>query len=680
MPRLLRTSLVVAAVPVALFVWLGAVYALDRGGEGGQVLGRVAIGDTGLGGLTEAEARVAIAGLHRRLGDEPIVVTVEDTEFVLLPREVGYRIDEDRLLAEAMEAGRRGSWLSQMGRWLTTTFGGSTRRIEPDATYSREALITTLRGWERVAITDPPNEGGIAVLGGRVVPLYPSAGTGIDLDTTADLIEEHLFGTRGTVVAVTEFRVPVLTEEDVDAAAARAERLVDGPITLSRILPPASVTFPQSVLLASIASRVIGTREDPKIELLFHVAPLVRFINPIRDTIETPPQDARVVIRPDDVPLILPGANGVLIDDAALPRAVFIAASSVTRTATLPVREGVAPSFTTEDAEALGIKELLYPATTFFVPGGDEANRNRIINIQTIADQVDGAIVLPGEVFSLNEHVGQRTEEKGYRRAGAIIGDFIYCCDHPANVGGGVSQFATTLYNAVFWSGLEDVRHTPHSLYINRYPMVREATLGWPGPDLQFRNDTEHAIYIKTEYTHNSVTVKLFGDNGGIRVEAETSERTDLTEPGVHYEPDESLTPDVEEERDRGQPGFTASVTRTIYEPDGRVRAQRTWTWTYQPWPVVIAVHPCRLPTTHPEYDPSVRCPVQVPDDLIGKSIAQAIQSLNAIGLLVRQGEEVVVADPEQHGRVQAHTPAAGAWLEPRSEVTVRLGRYEDGG
>ena len=95
---------------------------------------------------------------------------------------------------------------------------------------------------------------------------------------------------------------------------------------------------------------------------------------------------------------------------------------------------------------------------------------------------VNGAIVMPGETFSLNEHVGQRTEEKGFRRAGAIIGPIIECCDDPANIGGGVSQFTTTLYNAVFFSGLEDVDHTPHTLYISRYPEGREATLGWPEP------------------------------------------------------------------------------------------------------------------------------------------------------------------------------------------------------
>jgi vancomycin resistance protein YoaR len=663
-------------MPLVLGAWLGVVFALDRVSDADTILGRVTVGDTPVGGLGAEEARAAIRDMHERRANEPILVTIEGMEFTLLPREVGYRLDEDLLFEQAMRVGREGGILDQARRWLSATFAGASAEIDAGATFQRESIISTLKLWEPAAIAEPPHEGGISVLAGRVVPVYPKSGTGIDLETTADLIAAEILGDRSPVTAVTEFRVPVLTDEDVDVAVARAERLIDGPVTLSKILPEASVTIPASVLQASISSRVIGPREDPKIELFFQVGPLVQFIMPRRHLIETPPQDAQIVIRPDDVPLILPGSNGVLVDDAALPRAVYNAASSVTRTGPLPVRDGAEPTFTTEHAEALGVRELLYSATTLFVPGGTESNRNRIINIQRMADQVNGAIVMPGEVFSLNEYVGQRTEEGGYRRAGAIIGATIYCCDHPANIGGGVSQFATTLYNAVFWSGLEDVEHQPHSLYISRYPMVREATLGWPTPDLKFRNSTENAVFIKTEYTNNSITVKLFGDNGGIRVEAETSERRDFTEPGLHYEPDPTMPPDEEEEVDDGERGFTASVTRIIYGPDGSERERQTWTWRYDPWPVVIAVHPCKLPTTHLAYDASVECPVQIPSDLIGKTLAQATEALNSIGLIVRQGDPVPVLVEEQHGRVQTHNPAGGTWLDKGREVTVRLGEY----
>jgi hypothetical protein len=185
------------------------------------------------------------------------------------------------------------------------------------------------------------------------------------------------------------------------------------------------------------------------------------------------------------------------------------------------------------------------------------ANESRNININLIADMVDGAVVMPGEVFSINERVGQRTVEKGFVAAGAIIGGVVYCCDHPANIGGGTSQFATTFYNAVFFGAYDDWYHRPHSLYFSRYPVAREATLGYPGPDVQFRNDTAFPVTIRTEHTATSVTVKLYGDNEGRTVSTYTD--------GVVS----------------GSNGGKATVYRTITYANGNSSTE-TWTHTYK--------------------------------------------------------------------------------------------------
>lgn len=678
MRRPLRITLICAAVPIILWMWLGVVFAMDRASDGGEVLGRVTIGDVKVGGLTEAEARQAILVAEARLGAEPISVRVQDTTFTLRPAEVGYDIDESAVIDAAMKVGRGGGFLRQMQWWLGNLAGRSANSVEVPATYNREALMAMLRSWESQAIPDPPTEGGIVVEAGQVNPIYPKSGTGLNFEATADLIEAQIFGGRAAVVAQTEFRVPVLTNADIDQLVSRAESMISRPVTLAKIVPQTSLTFPREVLAASIATREVGTKGNPEIELFFQIGPLVQYLNPIRAQVETDPVDAQVVIRPDDVPIIIPGSNAVQVDDAALPEAIMRAATSVTRTAPLPVREGTAPSFTTADAEALGIRNLLYTATTFFTPGGDFKNQNRIINIQRIADQVNGAIVMPGEVFSLNEYVGRRTLEGGYRVAGAIIGPIVYCCDHPANVGGGVSQFATTLYNAIFWSGLEDVEHTPHTLYITRYPMVREATLGYPTPDVKFRNDTEAAVYIKTEYTGSSITVKFFGDNGGITVTEQLSDRSAFTDPQEYFEPDSSVPPGTQVERDDGSRGFTATITRTITYPDGRDPKVQRWTWTYRPFPIIIAVHPCELPPGHIQYDASIKCPSEVPN-LRNLKRNEANSALQALGLVMKIDENTVTTDdPELHDTVQRQSVPAGTWLDPGSEVVLTLRVYEE--
>jgi hypothetical protein len=139
----------------------------------------------------------------------------------------------------------------------------------------------------------------------------------------------------------------------------------------------------------------------------------------------------------------------------------------------------------------------------------------RVTNIHLIADTVNGVVVAPGETFSVNQHVGPRTTAKGYLPAGAIIGGVLYCCDHPVNIGGGVSQFATTLFNAVFFGGYDIVAHSPHSLYFTRYPMGREATLVDPAPDLVFHNDTATPMLIEAVYSETSITVRVYGNNEG---------------------------------------------------------------------------------------------------------------------------------------------------------------------
>ena len=134
----------------------------------------------------------------------------------------------------------------------------------------------------------------------------------------------------------------------------------------------------------------------------------------------------------------------------------------------------VEPEFTTEDAEALGIKKEVSVFTTYF-PYAEYRN----INIGRAAELVDGTIVAPGETFSLNGTVGERTAENGFT-TGFVISNGIFKED----LGGGVSQMATTTFNAAFFAGMTDVEHKTHSFYIDRYPVGREATVAWPTVDL----------------------------------------------------------------------------------------------------------------------------------------------------------------------------------------------------
>lgn len=679
MSRVTRIGVITIAALLAVAFCASAVFALDRASNGGEVLGRVSVGGVDLGGLTEAQAVGALQGLEAEMGSLPLTFDVQGTRFELLPADIGFNLDEAALVAAALGNGREGGLGSQFRWWAGRLTDRSGVTLAPLGTWDREALSARLDDWETEAVADPPFDGGVSVENGRVVALAPRAGTGIDQEAVFALVDSQIFTSeREDIIVPTYSEEPVLTVDQVNEAVEEAEDLLRGPIILSRLNPEVQVGFPRQVLASALRSEVTGGPEDPSIRLYFAPEPLMEYLEPQRSEIEFEPVDAQVVIRPDDTPTIIRSRTGLLIDEEKLPDVVLAAASSISRAGAFPYLEGAQPEFSTEDAQALGIKGLIsfhgedVCCTTYYTPGGDEKNQNRIHNIHLMADTVNGAIVLPGESFSLNEYVGQRTLEKGYRLAGAIIGPIVDCCDDPANVGGGVSQFTTTLYNAVFWSGLEDVEHTPHTLYISRYPEGIEATLGWPDPDLVFRNNTEAAVYIKTEYTDDSITVKLFGDNGGLTVEAERSERTNFTSPEDYFDPDESIPPGEQDITDEGSPGWTVTVYRTIHYPDG-TETSESWIWRYHPWPRRISVHPCELPEDHEDYDPDVVCPSEVPD-LTGLRLPRATEILAGRDLVIAEGQPIEVSSADDVGRIWAQDPSAGTWLDPGEVVTVRIG------
>ncbi len=245
----------------------------------------------------------------------------------------------------------------------------------------------------------------------------------------------------------------------------------------------------------------------------------------------------------------------------------------------------------------------------------------RVTNIQLFADKLNGAVIAPWGRFSLNRHVGKRTREDGFVPAGTLIaGELVN------TVGGGVSQMATTFYNAVFWGGYRDVSHKPHSFYFPRYPEGIEATINWPDVDLVFRNDTPAYVLIATEYTDTSVTVKFFGDNdgrivvgdwntdegtltvvseGGPRarvVSADVSGRSRWTSPPaplIRGNPE--LAEGEEKQVQSARKGWTVLVTRTI-DQGGR-RNVREWTVRYSPRRPIVEVHPCVLSGSCPGSD-----------------------------------------------------------------------------
>lgn len=122
-------------------------------------------------------------------------------------------------------------------------------------------------------------------------------------------------------------------------------------------------------------------------------------------------------------------------------------------------------------------------------------------------------LLMPGETFSLNDVIKERTEKNGYTE-GFVVGAGGVFDEQP---GGGVSTAATTAWTVAFYAGMERVQTVAHSIYISRYKPGLEATVAWGIFDMKFRNDTPNAVFITSGITNGSVTVSLWAPRSTTR-------------------------------------------------------------------------------------------------------------------------------------------------------------------
>jgi VanW like protein/G5 domain len=216
-----------------------------------------------------------------------------------------------------------------------------------------------------------------------------------------------------------------------------------------------------------------------------------------------------------------------------------------------------------------------------------EPGQPRVRNIKLAARMLDGTVLSPGETFSMNEALGERTIARGFVPAPSISGGRFV-----DSVGGGISQVATTLYNAAFFAGLDLVAHTPHSFYIDRYPIGREATISWGGPELVFRNQWEAPLRMRLRATATRLSVRFYSARLGRRVETETGTPYAYVQPVRIRVTNPSLGPGNERVvQEAGEPGFTVEYTRRVYRRGVLIRHERFRT-RYEPRNAVVEVGP----------------------------------------------------------------------------------------
>lgn len=278
---------------------------------------------------------------------------------------------------------------------------------------------------------------------------------------------------------------------------------------------------------------------------------------------------------------IIPSKNGVGADPVALAKDfVSVLQSDKPAKVVMVKTTAVEPQITTKDAQGMGIKDRIGTFTTTFSSG----NRPRVNNIQLLAQSLDNVLLAPGKTFSFNNTVGERTADKGYKEAGAIVdGELV------AQLGGGICQVNTTLFNAVLLSGLPITQRINHSNYISHYPLGRDATVSWGGPDFKFVNNTKSWILISSAYTNSSVTISLYGTDPGYDVSLSTSDWQNVKKFSTKEVEDPKLKKGTKVVESSGINGGIIKLTRVV-KKDGEEVSRSVFTSHYLPKAQVVRV------------------------------------------------------------------------------------------
>ena len=243
------------------------------------------------------------------------------------------------------------------------------------------------------------------------------------------------------------------------------------------------------------------------------------------------------------------------------------------------------PSITTNDIGLEAFPDLLSEFTTSFTT----SNYSRSTNIILAAEHINGTVLMPGDVFSFNDVVGQRTKAAGFKEAPAYFGGKVV-----QEYGGGICQVSSTLYNAALYSNLEIIDRSNHSFTPSYVKAGLDATVSWGGPEFKFSNNRNYPIKIVCDTSGKHVNIKIYGlkTENDYTVKLETRYLSTLY-PRTEYQKDSNLAPGEEKVISNGSNGCKTSTYKILYDSSGNeVSRECISKDTYIPHNRVVAVAP----------------------------------------------------------------------------------------
>jgi len=549
--------LILTAMAVSRFVTSG-----DHARPGSSVQG------VDIGGMTREEAAAAVESGLADLVAKRIRVRLPNHIATIKPSEAGLTIDPVASVAPAF--GRTLNPLALLGGVAGSNDFPAVTKVDEAALEKQIAVVAD-------NLDTPAQNPSIDIKGTRVSLTPARPGTAVDRKATAAAVVSALLKPRAPVDAVIKDIPSGISTADARAVVRTARAAIGSPISVTATdATGKSVTA--TLAPKALAKALNYTVENDAFVPQLDGAVLHEAIAKELKAIETPGNNATFQIV-NDVPQVVASTTGNGVSDTELADAVLAVVKNpqAGRHVTVQITTRP-PSVTSEQAAALGITEKLSSFTQRFPYAP-----YRVQNIGEAAKRVNGTLLLPGETFSMNDTIGERTINHGYTTGYVVGPGGIFTED----LGGGVSTATTATWTAAFFAGLERVSTTAHSIYISRYRAGLEATVAWGNFDMKFKNNTPNGVFITASVTRTSVTVTLWGTK-------QYDEITAVSHPRMNVEPFPTLidiTPKCHAQG--GEPGFVITVDRVFFKGGEEVKREPITT-NYKPGPEVKCEKPSK--------------------------------------------------------------------------------------
>jgi len=537
---------------------IAVVYLALVAGTGDGLPRGTTVAGVEVGGMSEAQAVATLQKSLKASASAPIVAIVGTERVNIVPASAGLAFD-----AKATVDGLSGRVWNPF-TLLSQFTGGPT--LDPVVTVDQAKLDQTVAAV--AADADHPAVEPVVVIKAGVPSLVDgSTGSVVDQKAAATAISDAYLTSSDPVTLPVVESSPTVTDGSAQDALTLAKAAVSAPVTVH--VGSLTATIPA----ATIAAALTFAPKDGALAPVLDGGALRAAIAPKLAGVETPGRDATWNVS-SGTPVVVPSRVGRGVNPDLLARDVLaVLGTTEPGSRTVVAQIGtIAPKLTTEQAKALGIVEQMSSFTQHFPYAA-----YRVQNIGQAARSINRTLLLPGDVFSLNKTLGERTTANGYTKGFVIGPGGVFKED----LGGGVSTSATATWTAAFYAGLQRVHTQAHSIWIPRYRAGLEATVAWGSFDMSFKNDTPHGVLITTIMRNTSITVQIWGTKV-YDIKAVSGPRYDPSAPGkTQYDPTPTCHPQT------GIPGFSIDVYRVFLKGGVEVKREKITTH-YRSSPTVI--------------------------------------------------------------------------------------------